>query len=79
MLQNVKKESNHASIVDEFADVFTGIGLFLGECNIQRDPKVTPVIHPPRRNPFALHDQLKEELRIALCKCHVHCQEAQNR
>lgn len=55
-------ERDSESIVDEFADVFTRIGLFPGECNIHLDPSATPVVHPPRRVPFALWDQLKEEL-----------------
>ncbi|RXN13855.1 Retrovirus-related Pol poly from transposon [Labeo rohita] len=55
-------ERDAESIVDEFADVFTGIGLFPGECNIHLDPSATPVVHPPRRVPFALRDRLREEL-----------------
>lgn len=55
-------EKDSESIVDEFTDVFTGIGLFPGECNIQLDPTAMPVIHPLRRVPFALRDLLKEEL-----------------
>ncbi|RXN21321.1 Retrovirus-related Pol poly from transposon [Labeo rohita] len=55
-------ERDAESVVDEFADVFTGIGLFPGECNIHLDPSATPVIHPPRRVPFALRDRLREEL-----------------
>ncbi|KAI2650239.1 Retrovirus-related Pol polyprotein from transposon 17.6 [Labeo rohita] len=55
-------ERDAESIVDEFADVFTGIGLFPGECNIHLDPSATPVVHPPRRVPFALQDRLREEL-----------------
>ncbi|XP_024117609.1 uncharacterized protein K02A2.6 [Oryzias melastigma] len=50
------------SIMDEYADVFTGIGLFPGECTIHIDPKAVPVVHPPRRVPFALRDRLKAEL-----------------
>ena len=34
-------------IVDEFADVFTGLGLMEGEYHIELDDKVEPVIHPP--------------------------------
>uniref|UniRef100_A0A3P9LL44 Gypsy retrotransposon integrase-like protein 1 n=1 Tax=Oryzias latipes TaxID=8090 RepID=A0A3P9LL44_ORYLA len=48
--------------MDEFKDVFTGIGLFPGECTIHLDPKATPVVHPPRRVPHALRSRLKKEL-----------------
>lgn len=51
------------SIMDEFSDVFTGIGLFPGECTIHIDPNAVPVIHPPRRVPLALRDRLQDELK----------------
>ncbi|XP_056891952.1 uncharacterized protein K02A2.6-like isoform X1 [Takifugu flavidus] len=51
------------SILDKFADVFTGIGLFPGECTIHLDPKAIPVVHPPRRVPIALRKRLKMELQ----------------
>lgn len=49
--------------MDEFADVFTGIGLFPGECMIHIDPKAVPVVHPLRCVPLALCDHLKIELQ----------------
>ena len=51
------------SLIEEYADVFKGIGLFPGECTIHIDPSVTPVVHPPRRVPVALRKRLKEELQ----------------
>lgn len=51
------------SIMDEFADVFKGIGLFPGECTIHIDPNAVPVVHPPCRVPLALRDCLEEELQ----------------
>lgn len=30
------------NIMDEFLDIFSGIGLFPGECTIHLDPKATP-------------------------------------
>lgn len=50
------------SIMDEYADVFKGIGLFPGECSIHLKPEATPVVCPPRRIPFALRSRLKDEL-----------------
>jgi len=43
--------------------VFEGIGLFPGECTIHLDPNITPVVHPPRRVPFALRERLEHELQ----------------
>ena len=49
---------------EEFCDVFEGLGKFKGEepYHIELKPGVTPVIQPPRKVPFALHDKLKETL-----------------
>lgn len=51
------------SVMEEFSDVFKGIGLFPGECNIHIEPNAAPVIHPPRRVPIALRDRLRDELK----------------
>lgn len=61
---NSDKESSTQSdhILDEYADVFKGIGTFPGECNYRIDPSIAPVVCPPRRVPFALKDRLKTEL-----------------
>lgn len=52
-----------AYVMDEFADVFTGIGLFPHECTIHIDPNAVPVVHPPRHVPLALRDHLKVDLQ----------------
>ena len=39
-----------------------GIGKFEGEYHITADPSVTPVIHPPRRVPISLKNDIKKEL-----------------
>ena len=48
------------NVLSEYKDVFEGIGKFPGECSIH--PVVPPVIYPPRKVPFALHDELSEEI-----------------
>ena len=53
--------SSGIPILEEFADVFTGIGLFPGKCTIHIDPNTIPVVHPPRCVPLALRDRLKQE------------------
>ena len=50
------------ALLHEYADCFSGIGCFEGEFHITLDPAVTPVIHPPRRVPEALQEQVKKEL-----------------
>ena len=49
-------------MLSQYSDVFHGIGLFAGQCTFQVDPKVTPVVNPPRKVPVALRDKLKMEL-----------------
>ena len=49
-------------VLDEYADLFQGIGLFPGTCKLHLKPDAVPVINPPRRIPEALRDRVKEEL-----------------
>ena len=55
-------ETAKAHILNEYADVFDGIGCFEGEYHITLDSTVPPVVHSPRRVPIALREPLKEEL-----------------
>ena len=48
-------------LLQDYKDVFTGIGLFPGEHRIEIDPNVNPVIHAARKIPIALQKRLKEE------------------
>lgn len=52
----------YTNIMDEYADVFEGIGLFAGECTIHLKLGATPVVCPPRHIPSALRSRLKDEL-----------------
>ena len=49
-------------IVEEYADVFKGLGCLDGDYHIQIDGSVAPVVHPPRKVPFALKERLKAEV-----------------
>ena len=49
------------SIFDEY-DVFGELGCLPGEYHINIDETVKPVVHPPRRVPFALLHNMKAEL-----------------
>ncbi|BES90768.1 Reverse transcriptase (RNA-dependent DNA polymerase) [Nesidiocoris tenuis] len=53
---------NAQDIVDEYSDVFRGIGLLEGECKLHVDPAVKPVKQPPRRVPVPLRKELKAKL-----------------
>ena len=46
----------------QFRDCFGDIGTLPQTHHIELKPGVTPVIHPPRRIPYALKPQLREEL-----------------
>ena len=56
------KITSRSQLLRDYNDVFTGIGCLDEECHIETDPSVTPIIHPPRRVPYALRDSLKSEL-----------------
>ena len=51
-----------SDILQEYADVFEGIGCLDESYHIKIDPSVKPVLHPPRRVPVTLKDPLKKEL-----------------
>ena len=62
-VRTVDTASAHAeSILDEFADLFEGLGELEGEHHIEINPVIKPVIHPPRKVPFTLLPKLKKEL-----------------
>ena len=49
-------------LLQEFNDVFEGLGKLEGQYTIVTDLSVKPVVHPPRRFPVALIDQVQEKL-----------------
>ena len=53
---------NTPDILNDYQDVFQGLGKLPGVHSIVVKPDVTPVVHPSRKVPFALHDQVKAEL-----------------
>jgi transposase InsO family protein len=46
----------------QYPDCFNGIGKFKGKYHITLDPSIPPVVHPPRRVPISLKDDVKSEL-----------------
>ena len=53
---------NKSHLIAQYPNCFNGIGKFQGEYYITLDPSVPPVIHPPRRVPIILKDDIKDEL-----------------
>ena len=50
------------TLLQEFNDVFEGLGKLEGQYTIVTDPSVKPVVLPPRRLPVTLIDQVQEKL-----------------
>lgn len=49
-------------IMNKYQDIFEGIGRLPGTYKIQLDENVKPVVHPPRRIPYALEKKVQIEL-----------------
>ena len=54
-----ESDDTQQKIMEEYADVFNGLGMFAGEYEVQLNDSVTPVQEPPRKIPFANMDKLK--------------------
>lgn len=50
------------SVLEEYQDVFQGLGCLEGQYHITVDPNIKPVVHAPRKVPIALYSQVKTEL-----------------
>ena len=51
------------SMLQEYADVFKGIGQFPGEHTIRLTDNAEPKVYPPRRVPIAMQEKFKAELK----------------
>ena len=51
------------SMLQEYADVFKGIGQFPGEHTIRLTDNAEPKFYPPRRVPIAMQEKFKAELK----------------
>ena len=49
-------------IIDQYRDVFEGLGCLGKEYHIEMEPAVSPSQQAPKRVPVALKEQLKEKL-----------------
>jgi len=66
---NISDSSSHeckyestAEIINDYADVFTGLGRIPGTVSLKVDPNFTPVAHPPRPIPVALREKVRDKL-----------------
>jgi len=50
------------TVLEQYADLFSGFGKFPGEVSLETDPSITPVRAPPRRIPLHLRDKVKAEI-----------------
>ena len=60
-VSEVKQENE--DILSEYPDLFNGLGCLSGECHITVDKTVQPVVHAPRRVPYALRGRVEEQLK----------------
>lgn len=58
----ISEHVNKEDVVTKHLDVFTGLGKFPGEINIELSENATPKVHPPRRVPLSLYAKLKDTL-----------------
>ena len=52
----------HREVEKDFPKLFSGLGKLPGQHRITLNETVTPVVHPPRKTPFALREKIKKEL-----------------
>ncbi|XP_063635188.1 uncharacterized protein K02A2.6-like [Cydia splendana] len=62
LIMSISEHSPSEKILDEFLDIFEGMGCLPGEYKIQLKNDVSPVVHAPRKLPLALKDQIKNKL-----------------
>ena len=62
MVNQVNEVITAEHILNNFSDVFEGLGCLAGEHEIRIDESVKPVVHAPQRVPISMNDQVKTEL-----------------
>lgn len=58
----ISKQNIQSCILDEYLEVFEGMGCLPGEYRIQLSNDARPVVHAPRKLPVALRDDVKRKL-----------------
>lgn len=62
LIKRVFSVNTKNNILDEYSDVFVGLGCLPGTYKIELKDNVTPVVHAPRKLPEALKDKIKSKL-----------------
>ena len=55
-------KSGKDPLLEEYADVFEGLGKLDGKYGIVTDKSAKPVVHPPRRFPVAMTEHVQRKL-----------------
>ena len=58
----LSESATSEEILENFSDVFEGLGCLSTEYKIQFLKDAKPVVHPPRKIPFAMKNKVKHEL-----------------
>ena len=61
-LYSLSESPTSEEILENFSDVFEGLGFLSTEYKIQLEKDAKPVVHPPRKIPFAMKNKVKDEL-----------------
>lgn len=56
-------ESGYEDLVEEFSDIFHGLGKFAQEVKLELDPTIPPRQQPPRKTPIAIRKALIAKIR----------------
>ncbi|CAG2198015.1 unnamed protein product [Mytilus edulis] len=64
------KPIDKADVLKEYEDVFEGTGFLEGKYHLELNEHAQPVVHPPRKVPVAIKDQLQTELN-RLCDMNI--------
>ncbi|XP_052809376.1 uncharacterized protein K02A2.6-like [Mya arenaria] len=62
LIYAVDKSSSKHDIVTEYNDIFQGVGLLPGKCQLHLRKDAVPVVNATRRVPYAIKDKLRQEL-----------------
>ncbi|CAK1583539.1 unnamed protein product [Parnassius mnemosyne] len=61
-VMSIQEDSGVPSFLGQYDDVFQGIGCLPGNYRIKLHENVVPVVHAPRKLPFAIRDNVKKKL-----------------
>ncbi|BES91778.1 Reverse transcriptase (RNA-dependent DNA polymerase) [Nesidiocoris tenuis] len=60
--------SDSKAIIEQYNDVFSGIGCLEGECHLNVSPSFKPIKQTPRRVPVPLREELRQKLEELVSK-----------